>query len=404
MELVLFDDERARSFQPFALTRPVGELRFGAFTLRERAERFARARCAGHLAGSRLAGFRAPGAAPGLPDAAATSPGRPRLFLCSRTVPATGARFGPSTGAGLVTVAGQPAGWWSPTGEAPAPEFLRNPDGGTGAAPVVAAHEGKLLDRVWHLVTDMPDQLVEDFDSVRPDRAGDLPPGVHLLGDAARLSIAPDASIEPGVVLDVRGGPIRIDHGSEVRAFSRIAGPAWIGPDATLLGGTYDTISIGPVCRVHGEVEATTFAGWSNKAHDGFLGHAYVGSWVNLGALTNNSDLKNDYGTVRLITPGGETDTGVTKLGCLLGDHVKTGIGLMLNTGTIVGAGSNLFGAAQPPRYVPPFSWGSGSDLVEYRLDRFLAVAARVMARRQVELDDGMRAVLEAAWHESRRS
>jgi len=119
---------------------------------------------------------------------------------------------------------------------------------------------------------------------------------------------------------------------------------------------------------------------------------------VNLGALTTNSDLKNNYGTVSMWTPEGDVDTKQIKIGCFLGDHVKTGIGTLLNTGTVVGAGSNIFGDAMPPVAVPPFSWGSGSNLTEYRLDKFLETAERVMARREVTLTSGMRRVLEAAW------
>jgi hypothetical protein len=135
-----------------------------------------------------------------------------------------------------------------------------------------------------------------------------------------------------------------------------------------------------------------------NKAHEGYLGHALVGRWVNLGALTTNSDLKNNYSTVTVWTPDGDVDTEQIKIGCYLGDHVKTGIGTLLNTGTVVGAGSNIFGGAMPPVAVPPFSWGSGSDLTEYRLDKFLETAERVMARRDVTLTAGMRQVLKAAW------
>jgi UDP-N-acetylglucosamine diphosphorylase/glucosamine-1-phosphate N-acetyltransferase len=154
-------------------------------------------------------------------------------------------------------------------------------------------------------------------------------------------------------------------------------------------------VSIGPVCKVHGEVEETVVLGYSNKAHDGFLGHAYLGMWVNLGALTTNSDLKNNYGDVRVWTPGGETDTGSRKVGCFLGDHVKTAIGTMINTGTVVEAGANIFGG-MPPKYVPPFSWGDPGG--EYDIDRFLETAAIVLGRRDVELGGGQRALLREAF------
>src|SRR5690606_14594115 len=158
-----------------------------------------------------------------------------------------------------------------------------------------------------------------------------LHPGVHVIGSAP-LVVGPDVEIEPGAVIDLRRGPIWLDRGASVLAFTKLAGPAYVGRESTLLGRPLSAVSIGPVCKVPGEVEESIILGYSNKAHDGFIGHAYVGCWVNLGALTTNSDLKNNYGTVRIWTPAGEVDTGEVKLGCLLGDHVKTAIGTLLNT------------------------------------------------------------------------
>jgi UDP-N-acetylglucosamine diphosphorylase / glucose-1-phosphate thymidylyltransferase / UDP-N-acetylgalactosamine diphosphorylase / glucosamine-1-phosphate N-acetyltransferase / galactosamine-1-phosphate N-acetyltransferase len=142
--------------------------------------------------------------------------------------------------------------------------------------------------------------------------------------------------------------------------------------------------------------------GYSNKAHAGFLGHAYLGRWVNLGAMTTNSDLKNNYGTIRMWTPEGDADTGLIKLGCLLGDYVKTGIGSLLNTGTVVGAGSNLYGTAMPPKYVPPFSWGSGAELVAFDAERFLALTETVMKRRDLSLPASMREMLRRSYDAGR--
>lgn len=161
--------------------------------------------------------------------------------------------------------------------------------------------------------------------------------------------------------------------------------------------------SVGPVCRVRGEVDSSVLLGYANKAHDGYLGHAYIGRWVNLGASTTNSDLKNSYSAVRVpVSPTRIEDTGLLKVGCFLGDHVKTGIGTLINTGTVIGAGSNVFGGAMPPTRVPPFSWGSGEDLVPYRLDRFLDTAATAMGRRDMELDEAGRQLLTRAWEATR--
>jgi UDP-N-acetylglucosamine diphosphorylase/glucosamine-1-phosphate N-acetyltransferase len=247
-----------------------------------------------------------------------------------------------------------------------------------------------------------PEQITEDVTGLFPGAATPpLPAGAWVLGRHP-VVVGDGVVIEPGVVFDTSGGPVWLDAGSQVKAFSRIAGPLYLGRGSTILGGTLEQSSIGPVCRIRGEFAESVCLGWVNKAHDGHIGHAYLGAWVNLGAETTNSDLKNNYSTVRLWGPDGEADTGEIKVGCFLGDHVKTGIGLLLNTGTVVGAGSNLFGAAMPPRYVPPFSWGTGGDLSAYRVDRFLQVAERAMGRRKVALGAGARAQLERAWQRAR--
>jgi hypothetical protein len=179
-----------------------------------------------------------------------------------------------------------------------------------------------------------------------------------------------------------------------------VCGPVYAGPGSTLLGEEIGGSAFGPVCRVHGQVEASVMLGYSNKSHTGFLGHAYLGRWVNLGAMTSNSDLKNNYKPIDMWTPAGTLATGESKLGCLLGDHVKTGIGVLLNTG----AGSSLWGAALPPTYVAPFSWGSGDELVAYDREKFLETAAAAMARRDVLISEKARCQLRAAWQAGRES
>ena len=141
--------------------------------------------------------------------------------------------------------------------------------------------------------------------------------------------------------------------------------------------------------------------GHTNKGHDGFVGHSYMGRWVNLGAGTTTSNLKNTYGTVALWTPDGVRDTGLQFLGTMFGDHAKTGIGLKLNTGTVLGAGANVYDA-MPPKYVPPFSWGGGAPYAAYDADKFVQVAARAMGRRSVALGDDARATLTAAYARGR--
>lgn len=393
--LYLYDDAAASAWQPFTLTRPAGELLLGAYTFRQRAEQIFGVRCAGHLTAPQLRGFDEPDTA-AVVDLEQLDTGSPRLFLCSRTVLEWGTRFEPGSSAAALRVGGEVAGWFAPA-QAPNPPAGWFDDPAAGSAAVVDL-AGHMIGPVWELVSRNPGQLTKDHAAAAVPVA-DPPPGADAIGyRAGMLRLGRNVTIEPNVVLDFSGGPIRLDDEVRVRSFTRVGGPLYAGPHSVLLGGSFEAASLGPVCKAHGEVEHAVILGYANKAHDGFLGNAYLGRWVNLGAMTTNSDLKNSYGTIRMWTPGGEVDTGMIKLGCLLGDHVKTGIGALLNTGTVIGAGSNVYGTDMPPTYVPPFSWGSGADLVAFDLDKFLDIAARVMARRDVTLSDGMRTVLAEAW------
>lgn len=387
--LVLFDDDVARAWRPFTLTRPAGELLFGTLTLRARAETALGLTCAGHVAAPHLADYDEPWA-PGVLDPAALPDGA--VYLSARFVATQTAL--PDSPA-LLVAGDRVVGCRTAPGQRPDEAFFHDPE---GAAPDLPRHEvpGVLVDRVWDLVAGNSERVARDLamSSRRDVPPRELPRGVHLMG-RGHLSIGDGVTLAPGVVLDARDGPIRLADGVELRPFTVLAGPAWVGPGSTLLGGPFSGVSIGPVCKVHGEMEETVVLGYSNKAHDGFLGHACLGMWVNLGALTTNSDLKNNYGTVRLWTPGGEVDTGERKVGCFLGDHVKTAIGTLLNTGTVIEAGSNVFGG-MPPKYVPPFTWGTVGE--RYEFERFIGTAETVMGRREVALTDRQRAMLRAVF------
>jgi UDP-N-acetylglucosamine diphosphorylase/glucosamine-1-phosphate N-acetyltransferase len=407
--LILFDDRAARAWEPFALTRPAGELLYGTSTLRERAERVLGLDCALHIAADHLLGFDEEGA-PGVGTLEDVPEDRDRVFLLSRAVLEWDARpawksAGSGDGAlrsGPIAVGRSIVGWRSPAGQAaPDPGFFLTP-GVREGDPEPVRLPGRVLERVWELAAGNAARVAADAAALHPDaRTGELPRGVLHSGDHPVI-MEDSVELEGGCALDTSDGPIWLARGSSVLAFTRLAGPAYIGPESRLLGGSISSVSLGPVCRVRGEMSDTVCLGYTNKQHDGHLGHAYLGRWVNLGAATNNSDLKNNYSTIRMWTPDGDVDTGEIKLGSLLGDHVKTGIGLLLNTGTVVGAGSNLYGAAMPPKFVPPFSWGTGEELREYRLDRFLEVAERAMLRRGVHLSSRARQQLRRAWERGR--
>ena len=394
VRLFLFDDRRGRRWAPFTLTRPAGELLFGCLTQRERAEQLFGVRCEGHLTRKALLGFDEPGAAPviALDDVGTAGT---RVLLSSRAVPAFQDIDLPEAHA-KISVGGEAAGWVLPDGAPlPSERWLRDPSADPDDGDTLAL-EGSILGRPWNLVEENPGRIRTDIAYLWPDDH-EAAPGTIRIGDGM-LSLGDGSVIEPGVHVDTRDGPVRLAAGVRVEGPARLTGPLFIGRNSTVAGGAVGTSSLGPVCLVRGEVAHSVFLGFVNKAHDGHIGHALLGRWVNLGAFTTNSDLKNNYRPVRVWTPEGEKDTGLSKVGCFLGDHVKSGIGTVLNTGTVIGAGSNVFGVVMPPTVVPPFSWGSGPDLRDHRLAKFLETADRAMTRRDQALTPGVARILNEAW------
>ena len=395
--LFIFDDRRARRWAPFTLTRPVGELLFGCLTLRERAEYVFGTRCEGHITRSALRDFDEPG---GVPSVAFEEIGTEgiRIFLSSRCAPELRTLEIPGTPARL-NVADQPAGWIIPDGEPlPSELWIRDPSAAAGEWDIVHL-EGTVLGRPWDLVAETPEQITQDVPVLWPEKDDHLPGLLHT-GDK-QFSVGDNVQVEPGIYVDTRKGPVRLADGTRVEGPARLTGPLFVGASTHILGGHIGSSSIGPASVVRGEVSGSVFLSYANKAHDGYIGCSMLGRWVNLGAFTTNSDLKNNYRPVRVWTPEGDANTGMLKIGCFLGDHVKTGIGTILTTGTLVGAGSNLFGGVMPPSVVPPFSWGSGPDLHDYRWPEFLNTAEQVVARRQQKLTPGMHRILLEAWQKA---
>jgi UDP-N-acetylglucosamine diphosphorylase/glucosamine-1-phosphate N-acetyltransferase len=243
---------------------------------------------------------------------------------------------------------------------------------------------GLMFRYLWEMVSHNAEQITLDWECAAEQAAAFLSPVPVLVGPQDRLVIHPTARIEPMVVADTTGGPVVIDRDAAVTAFTRLEGPCYVGPRTEVLGARVRPgTTLGPECRIGGEVEASIVQGYSNKYHDGFLGHAYLGEWVNLGAGTQNSDLRNDYGEVAVTVNGRRVGTGQTKVGCFLGDHTKTGLGALLNTGTSAGIFCNLLPGGLLPKYVPSFAtYWNGTLADRADLSDLLGTAARVMARR----------------------
>jgi len=245
----------------------------------------------------------------------------------------------------------------------------------------------------WDLIAHNERAIRDDFARLcaAPAVKGKLYEGARIL-NAGNVQVGAGAAVKPGAVIDAEKGPVCIDDGATVMPHAFIEGPAYVGSRSVIKAGAkiYEGTSIGEVCKVGGEVESTIIHAYSNKQHDGFLGHAYIGQWVNLGADTNNSDLKNNYKTVRMTIDGEETDTGLTFMGLVMGDHSKSGINTMFNTGTVIGVHCNVFGGGFPPKYIPSFSWGGAGGFTAYDVDRAVETARIVMARRKMELSDAL--------------
>lgn len=226
---------------------------------------------------------------------------------------------------------------------------------------------------------------------------GEVYPGVHLL-NPSQIHIAAGTKIKPGVVLDAEEGPIHIDADVTIHPNAVIEGPCFIGrgslvrAGAVLRGGT----TVGPVCKVGGEIEASIIQGYTNKQHDGFLGHSAVGEWVNLGADTVTSDLKNTYGAIRVPINGVSVETGLHFVGSIIGDHTKTGIGTILPTGCVIGVAANIFTHRPAPRFVPSFAWLTDDGMTHYQIEKAIRIARIVMARRDVHLTDAEARLMQA--------
>jgi UDP-N-acetylglucosamine diphosphorylase/glucosamine-1-phosphate N-acetyltransferase len=354
------------------------ELRAGAHLVRERWEAFVGVETATIFALPHLAGFVEAGVPPVAPRHPVSGP----AIIGSSTFAPRGLAPALPAGACRLVAGGVTVGWGVGAGAT-----WTSPQADAAALEV----QGVVLHGVHDLLPALEPLLREDLHGLLGE-SDPIPAGSTVLGDAAWVALH-DAAVEPGVVFDVRHGPVVLESGVEVRAGTRLEGPLWAGANARLLGGAIRSSAVGPRCNVHGEVSHCVFLGYANKAHNGFVGHSVIGRWVNLGAGTITSNLKNTYGRVRLDVAGTPVDTGQQFVGSLIGDHAKTAIGTLLATGTVIGAGANVFDAVRPPKYVPPFAWGAEGRVRTSR-DGFLTIAERVLPRRDVALDGATRAVL----------
>lgn len=262
----------------------------------------------------------------------------------------------------------------------------------TGGEPAMESIEidgHVLMGRPWQWLDFRADCLDNDLELLRDEPDGDVPYGALVLGEH-KCVVHPEARVYQGAVLNCEGGPIVVGAGAVVRPLAVVEGPAYVGAGSTLLEHAHVKAysAIGPACKIAGEVGGCVFQGFANKAHDGHLGDAWVGEWVNLGAGTTNSNLLNTYTDIKAApAPGAETeDTGHAKLGCVLGDHVKLAICTRIMAGAVVGTATMWASASPATGAVGAFAWrvdGDDGD-AHWRLGKFIESAMKVMDRRGV--------------------
>jgi len=252
-------------------------------------------------------------------------------------------------------------------------------------------HKATLLRYYWEIIDHNEAELARDFKALASpgDIRGTVHEGAYILG-RDNVFIGEGATVKPCCVLDAEEGPIYIGEGVTVMPSTTIIGPAYVGPKSKIQMASrlHEGSNIGPVCKVGGEIENSIMHAYSNKQHDGFLGHAYICEWVNLAADTINSDLKNTYGTVRVQLPHKLVETGSLFVGLALGDHSKSAISSTFITGSVVGFCCNVLASGFPPKFVPSFSWLTAAGCQPYSPTMAVEVARRVVSRRKRELSD----------------
>lgn len=406
--IALFEDAQAQDFTPLSLLRPVFELRCGHFSARERVQETIGLTDWGVFLRPVLQETYAEAHPDAHVNDEAWLRAGPTVFVNGRWL--GDPRSLPTSAApDVVGVVEDQVAWlWVDPDEA----VLIDPHHAEEGVLRIAATRrplpagGALLRYPWDLIHHNAAQLERDF-HLRPAAAPPSDPGpqVALQGDRRLMHIDPRAMLDPFVVIDARGGPVWIEADVRLLPFTRVEGPCFIGAGTQLFrahvrAGT----SLGPVCRIGGELEESIFHGFSNKYHDGFLGHSYVGEWVNLGALSTSSDLKNDYSAVKVPLAGVPIDSGSPKVGSFLGDHAKAALCSLFNTGSSIGVMTMLLpGGELLPKHIPSFTrlWHGRLEELPQGIEPSLAVARIAMNRRGRTLTPAMERLLREVYRQT---
>lgn len=381
MQAVLFEDEDWKSFLPLAFTRPVGDLRIGIYKISEKWEKALKISVA-HRTRQYLR------------DLFPATLQKDVLLINARALPTPY----------LIDEINQ-----LQAGEALVHQgrlMAMKAD----AESDLMFNESKSLDGDVLFLNDITDIFSKNDRAIQLDlpvwleekTRQELPEGVTVIGNKQDVYIEHTAKVLP-CIINATAGPVIIDAEAEIMEGCLIRGGLYLGEHSQLKMGSkiYGAVTIGPHCKVGGEVTNSVIYGFSNKSHDGYLGNSILGEWCNLGADTNNSNLKNNYSNVQIwnYSEYKLKDTGLTFCGLIMGDHSKSGINTMFNTGTTVGVAANIFGGGFPEKYIPNFSWGGPDGWERHQLSKAVETAKKMMGRRSLEMSEKYEKMLEHIFH-----
>ena len=380
MNVVLFDSEGIwKEFLPLTYTRPVSDIRFGMLTVREKWDLFFKKKC--EVLSQDYLSIKHPFAEKG-----------ENIFIASNICP---------NDALLKEIKKLKSGEALVNGKALLAFIGRSSSLLNQGSLMKKEFKGNYLkiDHVWDLFQKNGEAIKEDFKLLtKGKKSVPISKSVKVIGKRT------DVFFEKGVqaeacILNAKSGPIYIAKDAEIMEGTAVRGPLFLGEHSTLKlnAKVYGPTSIGPHCKVGGEVSNSLIFGYSNKAHDGFIGNSVIGEWCNLGADTNSSNLKNNYASVKLFNyaQNKQVDSGQQFCGLIMGDHSKTGINTMLNTGTVVGVGANIFGGGFPVTHIPSFTWGGAEGFETYKLDKLFETAEKVFERRGLKFNAPEKEILK---------
>ena len=388
MNYVLFDDEARNDLLPLTFTRPVAALRIGIYTIKEKWDKALDTNCS-YLTSNYLRhkfGYKATtdtcfinGAL--LPDQ--------DLIIALRNLKMNQALYNKGKLLAVRTNASE----------------VHTIENISKVESKEYSNEVWLINYPWQLFMMNNHAIKADYKLIVENKSSRKldPTNTLTAGSEKDLFIEEGATVKASMI-NTLNGPVYIGKDAEVMEGCMIRGPFALCEGATLKMSAkiYGATTIGPYCKIGGEVNNSVFMGYSNKAHDGFIGNSVIGEWCNLGADTNNSNLKNNYGDVKVYSyrHNKEMPTGLQFCGIVMGDHTKTGINTMLNTGTVAGVSSNIFGAGFPPKFIPSFSWGGANGFTTFNLEKAIEVAEKMFERRSLKFDEVERNIFKTLFEE----